>query len=591
MGWRPRALFFLEPGNKGAARKRDMERFEQTLAKMIASAAGGDESDYLDLITAPPRPEMGDYSLPCFPLADKLKKDPKKIAQELAGKVSLEGAPFSAIEAAGPYINFRLDDAAMAERVLSSVFHEGERFGTLEHTGGAVVIDYSSPNIAKPFHIGHLRSTVIGAALYRLCKAAGKSPVGINHLGDWGTQFGMVMAAYAEKGDREELERRPIAYSLELYVEYNRKAEADPGARERAKDWFRRLEEGDPRAVELWERFRDLSLEKFKRIYKRLGVEFDHYTGESFYNHMMDEAVKKVEDAGILETGDDGARMVRLGDDGMPPFLLRKSDGATLYAAREIAAAIYRFERYSPELMLYVVGAPQELHFRQLVRVLEKMGHPAAGRVVHVKFGHVQGMSTRRGDVVMLEDVLDEAAGKARGKVEENVAAGKLDPGVDRDELSEAVGIGALIANDLKYRREKDISFDWDQVLNFDGETGPYLQYSYARIMGIMRKAGADPVLDAVNFALLDEPETRALVRKLADWPAVVEKAFAEYEPSLVTTYLFELTRAFNVFYNRHRVLGSGIEKEPARLLLAHCTGRVIKNGLEILGIPVLEKM
>jgi arginyl-tRNA synthetase len=567
-----------------------MKSFRQMIAAALSRAAGGDPDEHLGLIAAPPRPEMGDYALPCFPLAKTLRNDPKKIAAELGAKISLEGTPFASVEAVGPYLNFRLDDSKMAEAVLGAVREEGERYGFSDPgRGRTVVIDYSSPNIAKPFHIGHLRSTVIGAALRRIYEALGYKPVGINHLGDWGTQFGMVMAAFDEEGDDGELARHPIAYSLKLYVDFNQRCEQDPEARELAKQWFKRLEDGEPVAVEMWKKFRDLSLDKFEKIYERIGTRFDLYTGESFYNDKMEAAFERVESSGTLEKSDDGAQMIRLDQFDMPPFILKKSDGATLYATREIAAALYRHQTYNPALMLYVVGTPQELHFRQLIESLKLMGMEWADCIVHVKFGHVHGMSTRKGEVVLLEDVLDEAAAKARDKVEENVAAGKLDPEVDREALAEAVGIGALIANDLKHRRERDIHFDWDQALQFDGETGPYLQYTYARIKGIMRKAGRGAARD-VNFSDLVEPETRALIRALADFQDAVEKASQENEPSHITTYLFDLTKAFNTFYNRHRVVGSG-SRESARLLLVSCTGRVIKNGLALLGIPVLERM
>jgi arginyl-tRNA synthetase len=564
--------------------------FRRTIAAQVAAAAGGEAEEYLGLIGTPPDAALGDYAFPCFALSKRLRQDPKKIAAELAGKVDLAGTAFTAAAAAGPYLNFRLDDAVLARETLTAVAAEGDRFGgSAEGQGAPVVIDYSSPNIAKPFHIGHLRSTVIGAALYRTYRALGYAPVGINHLGDWGTQFGMVMAAYEDDRDEQALRQDPIGYSLKLYVEFNRRCEGEPQARERAKQWFKRLEDGDETAVALWRQFRDLSLSGFERIYARLGLRFDHYTGESFYNDKMGPAFERLAAAGLISRGDEGVEMVRLDDYKMPPFLLRKSDGATLYATREIAAALYRMETYRPEKILYVVGAPQELHFRQLIQVLKLLGCDWAERLIHVKFGHVLGMSTRKGEVVLLEDVLDEAAAKAREKVEENVAAGRLDPEVDRALLAEAVGIGALIAHDLKHRRERDVHFDWDQVLQFDGETGPYLQYTYARIQGILRKAGAPPPVQA-DYRQLVEPETRALIRKLADFPLAVHNAGADNEPSFIATYLFELTKALNVFYTEHRVLGSG-PKEPARLALVQATGQVIKNALALLGIPILDRM
>lgn len=568
-----------------------MPRFEEIIAGLVAKAAGGEAGDYLSLLEPPPRPELGDYALACFPLSRKFKQDPKKIAADLATKLQLAGTPIGAVTPAGPYLNFRLDDRALAELVLTEIAAEGDRFGgSAAGQGRTVIVDYSSPNIAKPFHIGHLRSTVIGAALDRIYQARGFRVIGINHLGDWGTQFGMIMAAFVEDQNDQALAEHPIAYSLQLYVAYNKRAEKDPEARETAKAWFKRLEDGDPEATAMWKKFRELSLAEFERIYQRLGNRFDHYMGESFYNDKMDAGISAARAAGILTRGDDGAEMVDLEKFKMPPFLLKKSDGATLYATRELAAVLYRLSTFQPDLLLYVVGLPQELHFRQLKEVLRLMGREEAERIVHVKFGHVLGMSTRRGEVVLLEEVLDEAAAKAREKIEDNVAAGKLDPEIDRAELAEAVGIGALVANDLKHRRERDIHFDWDQALQFDGETGPYLQYAHARIRGILRKAGALPTA-AVNFADLALPESRAVLRMLADFPAVIERAAKDYEPSLITTYLFDLAQAFNLFYLHHRVIGAGGETHPARLRLVAAAGQVMKNALRLLGIPVLEKM
>jgi arginyl-tRNA synthetase len=571
-----------------------MKPFPYWIAELVASALGVAAEECRSLISAPPRPEQGDYAFPCFLPAKKLRQDPKKLAAELAAKIVLAGTPFRQVRAEGPYLNFRLDDVALAALTLTAIRDEAGSFGSSAEGGGrTVIVDYSSPNIAKPFHIGHLRSTVIGAALYRIYGARGFRPIGINHLGDWGTQFGMVMAAFDEqpRETREaELHAHPIAYSLKLYVEYNKKCEDDPAARETAKSWFKRLEDGEPEAVASWRRFRDLSLAEFERIYRRLGIAFDHYHGESFYNDKMEAALARARAAGAATRSEDGAEMVDLAADAMPPFILRKSDGATLYATRDLAAALYRFETFHPALILYVVGTPQELHFRQLVRTLELMGIAEADRIAHVKFGHVHGMSTRRGEIVMLEDVLDEAAAKAAEKIEENIRAGKLDPEVDRKSLAEAVGIGAIVAHDLKHRRERDLLFDWDQVLQFDGETGPYLQYSYARIQGILRKAGAVPV-PAVDHALLVEPETRALILALSRFPEAVGQARRENEPSLVATCLFELTQAFNLFYTQQRVLGSGAGVEAARLALVAAAGQVIANGLLLLGIPLLERM
>ncbi len=546
--------------------------------------------EVINHLTEPPNPEMGDLSFPCFPLAKLLRKSPQAIASELAKLIELSGTGLAQVKVDKAYINFVINADALAREILLAVHEQGPAYGTsVLGQGRTVLVDYSSPNIAKTFHIGHLRSTVIGAALYRLMAAMGYKPVGINHLGDWGTQFGMVMAAYSEAPDEKALREDPIGYSLKLYTEFNKRVEDSPEDRDKAKEWFKRLEDRDEQAYSLWQMFRGLSLEEFERLYDRLGIKFDHYTGESFYNDKMEQALTLVEKAGLVEKGDDGAELVRLEGD-MPPALLRKSDGATLYLTRDLAAAMYRKDTFDPELMLYVVGTPQSLHFEQLTRVLKMMGCEWADNMVHVKFGHVHGMSTRRGNVIFLSDVIDEAVAKSREKIEENIKDGKLDSDVDVDELSEAVGIGALVASDLKSRREKDVNFDWDQILQFDGETGPYLQYTHARICGILSKS-KNRVSPDVDWSLLGEPETRELIKRLGFYPGVIQKAAQEFEPSLITTYLFELASLFNSFYNKHRVLDSGQALEPARLLLVDVVRQVLHNALCILGIKPLDRM
>ncbi len=561
------------------------------LVDLLARATSLSAEKVASLLEVPPHPELGDFAFPCFLLARGEKKDPAQIAARLTRELELKGTGFRALEARGGYLNFFLDELALADEVVSGIKRERDNYGTsTQGAGQAVVIDYSSPNIAKPFHIGHLRSTVIGAALVRIYRALGYRPIGINHLGDWGTQFGMILAAYKANPDEDMLLHDPIRYLLDLYTGYQSRAESDESAREDARQWFKRLEDGDTEAVGLWQRFRELSLDEFKRVYERFGIRFDYYTGESFYNDRMDDVIERVRDAGLLEVGEDGAEMVRLDEGGMPPCLLRKSDGATLYATRDLAGAIYRAENFHPAKILYVVGTPQELHFRQVFQVLKLLGYDWADGLTHVKFGHVRGMSTRRGEVVFLEDVLDEARARAREKIEDNIAAGKLDAGLDNEELAEAIGIGALIASDLKRVRERDVVFDWDQVLNFEGETGPYLQYTHARICGILRKSNAG-VKDNVDVSLLAEPEEAALVKHLARYPEVVEQAGADNEPSLITGYLFEISKAFNIFYIRHRVIGSEEKLKEVRLALVDAVRQVLRNGLLLLGIRPLERM
>ena len=569
--------------------KSMFEQAKRELAGIIARKTGLDAQKVIGLLEIPRQSSMGDLSFPCFEPAKTFKQKPAQVALELAKSLDLSGSLFEHAEAIGPYLNFFLAAGKFAEKVLTEVYSLGGKFGSSEEgKGKRVLVDYSSPNIAKPFHIGHLRSTIIGASLSRIFKFLGYEVIGVNHLGDWGTQFGMVMAAWAEGHDEAALQKDPVAYLLKLYVDYNQRCETDEASRDKARAWFRRLEDGDKEATELWSRFRNLSLEAFKKVYDRLGVSFDYYWGESFYNDKMASALEQLKAKGLLEKGEDGAEIVQLGDE-VPPALIRKSDGATLYITRDLAAAIYRFEKFEPCRVLYVVGRPQELHFRQLFLLVKKLGYVWWDRLEHVKFGHIQGLSTRRGEVIFLEQVLDEARDRAKEKIEDNIKAGKLSAEVDREVLAEQVGISAILVNDFRNHRDRDIVFDWDQALNFEGETGPYLQYTHARICGILRKGGKEARPD-VNFGLLCEPETREVVKKLAQFPDAVAESAATCEPFAVCARLFDLTSAFNQFYNKWRVLGSG-ENEAPRLLLVHSVRQVIAQGLKLLGAEPLERM
>jgi len=559
------------------------------LARLISTKTGLSEEKVFQTLEIPKQAGLGDLSFPCFELSKSEKKSPAAIAASLAAGLDFNNTIFERAEAKGPYLNFFLRTGIFAQKVLQKIFTEPGKFGaSAEGQGRNVLIDYSSPNIAKPFHIGHLRSTIIGASLSRIFRFLNYNVIGVNHLGDWGTQFGMVLAAWKENPDEDALKKNPIACLLKLYVDFNQCCEKDENLRETAREWFKRLESGDQEAYTLWERFRNLSLEEFKRVYQRLGISFDYYWGESFYNDKMEPALEQVKSKGLLEKLQDGAEGVDLGKE-MPPALLRKSDGATLYITRDLAAAIYRHDKFSPEEILYVVGRPQELHFRQLIAVLKKMGYAWADSLKHVKFGHIQGLSTRRGEIVFLEEVLDEARDRAREKIEDNIKAGKLSADVDCGELAEQVGLSAIIINDFKNHRDRDITFNWDQALNFEGETGPYLQYTHARICGILRKADRKPS-DRVDFSLLSEPETKELIKKLALFPEAIQGARMEYEPFVICNYLFELTGLFNQFYSRLRVLGSG-ETESPRLLLVDSVRQVISQGLTLLGAKPLERM
>ncbi len=552
------------------------------------------EADTLQLYEAlgtPPDPKLGDIAFGCFKY--RLSGlNPNETAKELVGSIGKgEIHPFREIRVAGPYVNFFIDEAYLAERTLREVHESGAEYGSSEEgSGKTVVIDYSSPNIAKPLGIGHIRSTMIGAALYRIFRYLGWNCMGINHLGDWGTQFGVMLAALKKTGDERKLDEDSIKYCYRLYVEYNRLMEQDETYRDEARSWFRRLEEGDSEASRLWEKLKSKSLDELKKIYDRLGVEFDAYTGESFYTDKMESAIEHLQNRSLLQESQ-GAWIVPLDRYDLPPFLVRKSDGTTLYGTRDLAAAEYRAQEYKFNLALYVTGTPQSLHFQQLFKVCELLGYPWAENMHHVSFGHIIGMSTRKGTVVFLKDVINEAVKKAREKIVSGLHAGRFSDDSEIDAVSEAVGIGALIFNDLKNKRVRDITFDYDQMLSFEGETGPYLQYSHARICSILRKAEDVPEVSALVPDQFADPEVKRLLMAAAAFPETVQQAANEFEPSVLSNYLLDLASKFNSFYHTHRVLQSEEPVRSNRLLLIQSVRQILKNGLNLLGIKALEKM
>jgi arginyl-tRNA synthetase len=564
-----------------------MRDFAGELASLLTKHLALDESQARELLSTPPDPALGDIALPCFRLAKELKRAPVEIANDLAGKLRGEACPewLVIVRADGPFVNFTIDPATRAAGVIATVREGGDAFGGgQDGAGKTVVIDYSSPNIAKPFGIGHLRSTVIGAATYRLHKALGWNCVGINHLGDWGTQFGKLITAFLRwgEGDPKDLSIEDL---YRLYVQFHREAEDNPELEDEGRAWHKRLEDSDPEARALWQSFRDASLAEFQRIYQQLSVHFDSWSGESFYQDKVDDAVKLPVEKGIAKW-DDGALIVDLRDDNLGVALLQKSDGATLYATRDLAAALYRAESYHFDRLLYVVGSEQSQYFQQLFRVFELLGLPWARRCEHVAFGRILGMSTRKGTVIFLNDVLDEAAKKA-----EQVIAERNPELENREETARLVGVGAIVFADLARRRIRDYEFDWDEILNFDGETGPYAQYTHARLCSILRKADR-PVPETFDAAELATQEEQACVRVLERYPAVVRRAAEECEPSYVTTYIIELATVANSFYQKHHVNDDAAPaRTDARLALVEAVRQTLANGLRILGIHPLERM
>lgn len=539
-------------------------------------------------IEVPPEEKMGDYAFPCFILSKKLKKAPDKIASELAAQLQPKDL-IEKIYSIGPYVNFRVSKEKLAQVVLSQISEQGESYGGDESgKGNTIVIDFSSPNIAKPFGVGHLRSTVIGNALYNLHKSLGYKCVGINHLGDWGTQFGKLIVAFRKWGDEKKLKSDPINTLYDLYVEFHKKAEQDPSLDEESRIWFKKLEDGEKEATDLWKGFKDYSLKDFQKVYKMLGIEFDSYAGESFYNEFMDSTVDQIKKAGLTKVSQD-ALIVDLEQYNLPACLLRKKDEATLYATRDITAAVYRYQTYRFHKLLYVVGAAQRVHFQQIFKVLELMGYPWAKDLVHVDFGWVlfkeKVMSTRRGTIVFLEDVLNRSVDLALKIIQEK------NPDLEnREKVAFDVGIGAVVFASLSTRRQKDVNFDWKDVLNFEGQSGPYLQYTHARLCSLMRKYGK-PVPKEVNFALLNTEEEHTIVKSLLDYPGQIRLAAESYEPSIICSYLLDLCSAFNRFYQKERIITADDDSTRVRMLLVKGIQTVVKSGLALLGIKAPERM
>jgi arginyl-tRNA synthetase len=578
------------------------EDLSRCVAEALAECLPLSADEVAGLIEVPPDPQMGDYALPCFTLAKQLRKAPNAIAAELQQAVALPEGVREA-RAVGPYLNFFVDRPWMTEAVLSCVRAEGDRYGSSEvGHGETVVIEYSSPNIAKHLSVYHLRSAIIGNSLSRIYGLLGYSPFGINFLGDWGTGFGKLVAAFEqyECGAAEDLS---VADLQELYVRFSRDAEENADLQQAARDAFRRLEEGDPAAVGPWEAFKAVSLREYERVYSMLGISFDRYSSESSYADRLQPRLQRMrEDGKAMES--EGALVIPLDDANMPPCMVQKSDGASLYATRDICAAEDRWDEFHFARMLYVVGGEQTLYFNQLKAALSKLGHDWADRIEHINFGMMRFLdpetgkattgSTRRGVTILLDEVLDEAVAKAREKIDQN--ADRFEPDTDRDELAAQVGIGAVVFGDLSVRRMRDVVFDWDKMLDFEGDTGPYVQYAHARLCSIMRKAGEERP-DRVDCARLDMPEEWVLVRHLSRFPDAVRRAGAENEPSVIAGYLLELCADFSSYYSAGmrdaalRVLCDDEATRAARLALVEAARQVIRTGLGLLGIAAPERM
>ena len=561
--------------------------YKKKIAELIKEHVDLDLDKIEGLIEVPPRPEMGDYAFPCFQLAKVMRKAPNMISGELAENINKDG--FEKVEQLGPYVNFFVDKGVFSKNTIEKVLEEGDNYGASNiGEGKNVCVEYSSPNIAKPFHVGHLFTTAIGNALYKMYKKEGYNAIGINHLGDWGTQFGKLISAYHRWVDEEALEADPIKELLRIYVKFHDEAEKDPSLEDEGRAYFKALENGDPEAEALWKRFRDLSLKEFERVYDILGVNFDSYNGEAFYNDKMEVVVNELKEKKLLVESN-GAQVVMLEDYNMPPCIVLKADGASIYATRDLAAAMYRKKTYDFYKSIYVVGTPQALHFKQVFKVLELAGHEWANDCVHVGFGLVKfadrKLSTRKGEVVLLDDLIRESVEKTLEVINEK------NPELEnKEEVAKKIGVGAVIFTYLKNSREKDIVFDWKEILSFDGETGPYVQYAYARAKSILRRA--EGISKEVEYSKLSSKEEFELVKTLDNFKNQILLALDKLEPSIVTRYTIEVAKGFNKFYNAHSVLNLEDEVLKAtRLKLVEASAQVIKNGLDLLGIDVVEKM
>ena len=538
------------------------------------------------LIEIPPKPEMGDFAFPCFRLAKSYHKAPPMIAQDLKESIG-DQAFLSEIKVVGGYLNFYVDKAQYAQQIIDK-YNNATDYGCSDQgKDKTICIDYSSPNVAKNFHVGHLRTTIIGNSLYKIFSKLGYKVVRINHLGDWGTQFGKLIVAYKKWGSREAVEEKGIEELMDIYVKFHEEAEKDDSLNDEARAWFLKMEQGNEEALEIWQWFRDISLKEFMRVYNILGMEFDSFAGESFYRDKTADVIKRLTDDGLLKESQ-GAMIVPLDEYDMPPCIVAKKDGSSIYATRDLAAILYRKATYNFDRCLYVTGLEQKLHFAQVFKVIELMGNDYAKNLVHIPYGLVSlksgKISSRKGNVIFAEDLLRESINKTTSIIEEK------NPDIpDKEEVAKQVGIGAIIFNDLYNQRIKDVIFDWNKLLNFDGETGPYVQYTYARASSLLRKIGEVP--DTIDYTLLTDEASIGLLKEIERYPQVIKDAAERYEPSVIARYSIDLAHAFNKFYHECQINVEDETTKYTRTNVVKIARYIIKDALSLLGIQCPEQM
>ena len=566
--------------------------FKQIIAKTIEEVVNIDEKELKSYIEIPKDANNGDYAFPCFRLAKELKKAPPMIANEIKEEIKINEKIIEKVEVVGGYLNFYIQQEQMVEEVLKEI-NAQEEYGKSEiGKGKNIVIDYSAPNIAKPFHIGHLRSTVIGGALYNIYKYLGYHTIGVNHLGDYGTQFGKLIEGYKLWGKEYNIEEDPINELTKIYIRINQVCKEDEKVLEQCRMNFKLLEDGDPYCTEIWEKFRNLSLKEFQKVYDLLGSHFDSWNGEAFYSDKMPEVIEILEKTGKLVESQ-GAKIIDLEDKGInTPCIIQKSNGSTTYATRDLAAILYRARTYNFDKALYVVSYEQTLHFKQVFEVAKLLGidEKYTNGLKHVPFGMVSlptgKMSTREGNIVKLEELLNESIARAKEIIEE-----KNPELEDKEEVAKKVGVGAVIFNDLSNSRIKDEVFDWNQILNFQGETGPYVQYTYVRTKSILEKAGYMPTIEEVKFDKLLDEASRNIVKLVYNFENTLIQVTEKEEPSILSRYLIDLAKAFSNFYNDNKILVEDKDIQNARVYLTYAVGKVLKTGAQLLGIEMPNKM